>query len=150
MADHGKKLYEITNEENVVRAETYIGIAVGSSVVFLLFGAAVFLLLFCRYHRRRYLKNHCGLSAKSTSINDHVNFNLNDLTPAHGKFSNSNLYNVVANEHFQKETEQELNLKLSNEKSGNERWDNRREVTDNRQNYLSCAGASVLFVYCRM
>lgn len=135
----------------MVRAETYIGIAVGSSVVFLLFSAAVFLLLFCRYHRRRYLKNHCGLSAKSTSVNDHVNFNLNDLTPAHGKFSNSNLYNVVANEHFQKETEQELNLKLSNEKSSNERWDNRREVTDNRQNYLSCAGISVvLFVYHRV
>ena len=79
--------------ETVARLDdTYVGVIVGVLVAVVLLSAIVFVFVF---RRRRGKFN--GSPHKLFGMN-HMNFNLDDLTPAmaNGKLSNGNMYNSIA------------------------------------------------------
>ena len=83
---------KITPETVTRLDDTYVGVIVGVLVAVVLLSAIVFVFVF----RRRRSKFN-GSPHKLFGMN-HMNFNLDDLTPAmaNGKLSNGNMYNSIA------------------------------------------------------
>ena len=83
---------KITPETVTRLDDTYVGVIIGVLVAVVLLSAIVFFFVF----RRRRSKFN-GSPHKLFGMN-HMNFNLDDLTPAiaNGKLSNGNMYNSIA------------------------------------------------------
>ena len=72
--------------------DTYVGVIIGVLVAVVLLGTIIFIFVF-----RRQRSKFNGSPHKLFGMN-HMNFNLDDLTPAmaNGKLSNGNMYNSIA------------------------------------------------------
>ncbi|KAK2174827.1 hypothetical protein NP493_772g00013 [Ridgeia piscesae] len=85
---------DMKSEAGTVKAldDTYVGIIIGAVAALVLLCGIIFVFVF-----RRQRKKYKGSPHKLFGTN-HMNFNLDDLTPAmaNGKLSNGNMYNSIA------------------------------------------------------
>ena len=78
------------------RGDTYIGIVIGALAALIVLVVVVVVVVYLRHRRNKY-NNSSPLKNPMLGV-DHVNFNLNDLTPglSSGKLLNGNMYNSVS------------------------------------------------------